>query len=195
VRNTGAYPGIGGPPVRAGRRVLINGAAGGVGTFAVQIAAALGAEVTAVCSTGNADLVRSLGAAHVIDYTTADFTAKRAGYDVILDNVGNRPLRQLRQALTPAGTLVLNGGGSPGHVIGPVGAMLRAAMVNGLVRQRLRFLPTREDQAELAAITGLIEDGTLTPILDRAYPLAEATEGLRHVETGHARGKIAITVT
>ena len=181
--------------VRAGHRVLVNGAAGGVGTFAVQIAAALGAEVTAVCSTGNADLVRSLGAAYVIDYTTDDFTTKRAGYDVILDNVGNRPLGRLRRALTPAGTLVLNGGGSPGHVIGPVGAMLWAAVVNGLVRQRLRFLPTREDRAELAAITGLIEDGKLTPVLDRTYPLAEAAEGLRHVEAGHACGKAVITVT
>jgi NADPH:quinone reductase-like Zn-dependent oxidoreductase len=178
----------------AGHRVLINGAAGGVGTFAVQIAAALGAEVTAVCSTGNAELVCSLGAAHVIDYTTDDFTTKRAGYDVILDNVGNRPLSQRRRALTPAGTLVLNGGGSPGHVIGPIGALLRAAVVNGLVRQRLQFLPTREDRAELAAITGLIEDGKLTPVLDRTYPLAEAAEGLRHVETGHARGKVVITV-
>src|SRR5262249_34218649 len=105
---------------QAGHRGLVNGAAGGIGTCAGQIATALGAEVTGVCSTGNIELVRSLGAAHVVDYTTEDFTARRGHYDVILDNVGNRPLRRLRRALTPTGTLVLNGGGSPGRVIGAV---------------------------------------------------------------------------
>jgi NADPH:quinone reductase-like Zn-dependent oxidoreductase len=180
--------------VRAGHRVLVNGAAGGVGSYAVPIAAALGAEVTGVCGTRNAELVRSLGAAHVIDYTTDDFTAERARYDVILDNVGNRPLSRLRRALTPAGTLVLNAGGAPGRVVGAVGSMLRAAAVNGFVRQRLRILPTREDRAELAAITELIGDGKLKPVLDRTYPLADTAEGLRHVETGHARGKVVITV-
>jgi hypothetical protein len=127
--------------VRAGHRVLVNGAAGGVGTYAVQIAAALGAEVTGVCSTRNAGLVRSIGAAHVVDYTTEDFTDGRARYDVILDNVGNRPLSRLRRALTPTGTLVLNGGGSPGHVFGPVAGIMRAVVVNGLVRERLRLIP------------------------------------------------------
>jgi NADPH:quinone reductase-like Zn-dependent oxidoreductase len=181
--------------VLAGNRVLVNGAAGGVGTYAVQIAAALGAEVTGVCSTRGAKLVRSLGAARVVDYTTDDFTRERARYDVILDNVGNRPLSRLRRALAPAGTLVLNGGGSPGRVVGAVGAMLKAAAVNGFVRQRLRILPTREDRAELAAITGLVEDGKLTPVLDRTYPLAGTAEGLRYVEQGHARGKVVITVS
>ena len=180
--------------VRAGHRVLVNGAAGGVGSYAVQIAAALAAEVTGVCSTRSAELVRSLGAAHVIDYTTDDFTREPARYDVILDNVGNRPLSRLRTALAPAGILVLNGGGSPGHVAGPLGTMLRAAVVNGFVRQHLRFLPTREDRAELAAITALIEDGKLTPVLDRAYPMADTTEALRYVEGGHAHGKVVITV-
>ena len=123
IRDTGA--------VRAGHRVLVNGAAGGVGTYAVQIAAALGAEVTGVCSTRNAGLVRSIGAAHVVDYTTEDFTDGRARYDVILDNVGNRPLSRLRRALAPTGTLVLNGGGAPGHVFGPVAGILRAVVVNG----------------------------------------------------------------
>src|SRR5213078_3188322 len=125
--------------VRAGQRVLVNGAGGGVGTYAVQIAAALGAEVTGVCSTRNVELVRSIGAAHVVDYTTEDFTDGRRQYDVILDNVGNRPLRRLRRALTPTGTLVLNGGGSPGRVVGAVGSILRAVVVNGFVRQRLRL--------------------------------------------------------
>jgi NADPH:quinone reductase-like Zn-dependent oxidoreductase len=180
--------------VRAGHRVLVNGAAGGVGTYAVQIAAALGAEVTGVCSTRNAGLVRSIGAAHVIDYTTQDFTDGRAHYDVILDNVGNRPLRRLRRALAPAGTLVLNGGGSPGHVLGPVGAILRAVVVNALVRERLRLLPHEQKREQLLTLTGLIEAGKLTPVLDRTYPLADTADGLRRGEHGHARGKIVITV-
>jgi NADPH:quinone reductase-like Zn-dependent oxidoreductase len=180
--------------VRAGHRVLVNGAAGGVGSFAVQIAAALDAKVTGVCSTRNADLVRSLGAAQVIDYTTDDFTREPDRYDVILDNVGNQPLSRLRRALAPAGILVLNAGGSPGQVVGPLGAMARAAVVDRFVRQRLRLLPTREDRAELAAITVLIENGKLTPVVDRTYPLADTAEGLRHVEGGHARGKVVITV-
>jgi NADPH:quinone reductase-like Zn-dependent oxidoreductase len=180
--------------VRAGHRVLVNGAAGGVGSFAVQIAAALGAEVTGVCSTRNVELVRSLGAAHVMDYTTDDFTRAPARYDVILDNVGNRPLSRLRRVLAPAGILVLNGGGSPGQVVGPLGAMARAVVVDRFARQHLRFLPTREDRAELAAITVLIEDGKLMPVLDRTYPLADTAQGLRHVEAEHARGKVVITV-
>jgi NADPH:quinone reductase-like Zn-dependent oxidoreductase len=145
--------------VRAGHRVLVNGAAGGVGTYAVQIAAALGAEVTGVCSTRNAGLVRSIGAAHVVDYTTEDFTDGRARYDVILDNVGNRPLSRLRRALTPTGTLVLNGGGSPGHVFGPVAGILRAVVVNGLVRERLRLIPHEQKREHLLTLTGLIEAG------------------------------------
>ena len=180
--------------VRAGHRVLVNGAAGGVGTYAVQIAAALGAEVTGVCSTGNVDLVRSIGAAHVVDYTGEDFTDNRARYDVIIDNVGNQPLSRLRRALTSTGILVLNAGGSPGRVVGAVGSILRAVAVNAFVRQRLRLLPTRQDREELLTLTGLIEDRKLTPIVDRTYPLAETAEGLRHVERGHARGKVVISV-
>jgi NADPH:quinone reductase-like Zn-dependent oxidoreductase len=180
--------------VQAGHRLLVNGAAGGVGTYAVQIAAALGAEVTGVCSTRNVELMRSIGAAHVVDYTTEDFTDTHAPYDVILDNVGNQPLSRLRQALTPTGTLVLNAGGSPGRVIGAVGSMLRAVVVNGFVRQRLRPLPTKQNREELLTLTGLIADGKLTPVLDRTYPLEDTAEGLRHVEQGHARGKIVITV-
>jgi NADPH:quinone reductase-like Zn-dependent oxidoreductase len=180
--------------VQGGTRVLINGAAGGVGTYAVQIAAALGAEVTAVCSAARAELVRSLGADRVIDYGAEDFTGERARYDVILDNMGNRPLSLLRKALTPAGILVLNGGGSPGHVFGPVGGMLRAAAVNAFVGQQLRFLPTREDRAELATITALSDEGKLTPVLDRTYPLADIAEALRYVEAGHAHGKVVLAV-
>ena len=180
--------------VQAGQRVLINGAGGGVGTYAVQIAAALGAEVTGVCSTRNAELVRSIGAAHVIDYTREDFTGGRTRYDVILDNVSSLPLSRLRGALTPEGTLVLNGGGSPGHVFGPVAGILRAVVANAFVSQRLRPLPARQNRAELLAVTGLIEDGKLMPVVDRTYPLADTVEGLRTVEQGHARGKIVVTV-
>lgn len=132
--------------VRSGQRVLVNGAGGGVGTFAVQIAAVLDAEVTGVCSAANTDLVRSLGAAHVLDYAREDFTDGRGRYDVVLDNVGNHPLRRLRRALTPAGVLVANGGGSPGRVFGAVGAMLRLAAANAVTRQRLRpILPATPD--------------------------------------------------
>jgi NADPH:quinone reductase-like Zn-dependent oxidoreductase len=180
--------------VRSGQRVLVNGAAGGVGTYAVQIAAALGAEVTGVCSTRNVELVRSLGAAHVVDYTVEDFTDGGVHYDVILDNVGNRSLSRLRRTLTPTGTLVLNGGGSPGRVVGAVGSMLRAVVVNGVVRQRLRPFIAKPNRADLLTLTGLIEAGKLTSVLDRTYPLAGTAEGLRYVEQGHARGKVVITM-
>ena len=180
--------------VTAGQRVLVTGAGGGVGTYAVQIAAALGAEVTGVCSTRNAELVRSIGAAHVIDYTTDDFTDGRTHYDLIFDNVSSLPLSRLRQALTPKGTLVLNGGGSPGHVFGPVASIVRAVVANAFVSQRLRPLPSRQNREELLAVTGLIEDGKLTPVIDRTYPLADTAEGLRTLEQGHARGKAVITI-
>ncbi len=180
--------------VRAGHQVLVNGAAGGVGTYAVQIAAALGAQVTGVCSTRNVELVRSLGAAHVLDYTREDFTDRPARYAVILDNVCNRPLRRLRRAVTPTGTLVLNGGGSPGRLVGAVGAILRAVVVNALVRERLRLVPHEQQRENLLTLTGLIQAGKLTPVLDRTYPLADTADGLRHLEQGHARGKVVITV-
>jgi NADPH:quinone reductase-like Zn-dependent oxidoreductase len=180
--------------VKAGQQVLVNGAGGGVGTYAVQIAAALGAEVTGVCSTRNVELVRSLGAAHVVDYTREDFTGGRSQYDVILDNVSDLPLTRLRRALAPKGILVLNGGGSPGHVFGPVAGILRAVVANAFVSQRLRPLPSRQNQAELLAVTGLIEAGKLMPVVDRTYPLADTVKGLRTVEQGHTRGKIVVTV-
>ncbi len=180
--------------VTAGQRVLVNGAGGGVGTYAVQIAAALGAEVTGVCSMRNVELVRSIGAAHVIDYTTQDFTDGRTRYDVILDNVSSLPLARLRAALTPKGTLVLNGGGSPGRVFGPVAGILRAVVANGFVSQRLRPLPPRQTRQELLAVTGLIEDQKLMPVIDRTYPLADTADGLRYMEQGHTRGKVVVTV-
>ena len=180
--------------VKAGQQVLVNGAGGGVGTYAVQIAAALGAEVTGVCSTRNVELVRSIGAAHVVDYTREDFTGGRPRYDVILDNVSNLRLTRLRRALAPKGILVLNGGGSPGHVFGPVAGILRAVVANAFVSQRLRPLPSRQNRAELLAVTGLIEGGKLRPVVDRTYPLADTAEGLRAVEHGHTRGKLVVTV-
>ena len=180
--------------VKPGQRVLVNGASGGVGSFAVQIAAALGADVTGVCSTGNVELVRSLGASHVIDYTTQDFTGADIKYDVILDNVSNLPLTRLRGALTKKGTLVLNGGGSPGHVFGPIGTILKAVVVNLFVSQRLRPLPSKTDRQELLDVTALVEDGKLTAVVDRTYPLAETAEGVRHTEHGHTRGKAIVTV-
>jgi NADPH:quinone reductase-like Zn-dependent oxidoreductase len=147
-----------------------------------------------VCSAGNIDLVRSLGAAHVIDYTAEDFTDGPTRYDVILDNVSSLPLNRLRGVLTPKGTLVLNGGGSPGHVFGPITVLLKAVVVNMFVSQLLRPLPSKENRQELLDVTALIEDGKLTPVVDRTYPLAEVAEGLRHVEQGHARGKSVVTV-
>jgi NADPH:quinone reductase-like Zn-dependent oxidoreductase len=173
--------------VQAGHRVLINPAAGGVGSFAVQIATARAAAVTAVCSTSNVDLVRSIGAARVIDYTKDDFTDGPERYDVILDNVGNQPLRRLRRTLTPTGTLVSNAG--------PIGGILRVIVVNVLVRPRLRPLPDKWKREHLLAVTDLIEAGKLTPVLGRTYPLADTAAGLRYVEDGHARGKVAVTVT
>ena len=180
--------------VKSGQRVLVNGASGGVGSFAVQVAVSIGAEVTGVCSTGNVELVRSLGAAHVIDYTNEDFTDGDIKYDMILDNVSSLPLTRLRGVLTKEGTLVLNGGGTPGHVFGPIGTLLKAVVVNLFVSQRLRPLPSKTDRQELLDVTALIEDGKLTPVVDRTYPLADTAEGLRYVEQGHVRGKAIVTL-
>jgi NADPH:quinone reductase-like Zn-dependent oxidoreductase len=182
--------------VQAGQRVLVNGAAGGVGSFAVQIAAALGAEVTGVCSTGNVEFVRSLGAAHVVDYTKDDFTDGTVRYEVVQDNVGNQPLRRLRRALTPTGTLVSNAGGSPdGRLFGPIGAILRLAAVNGFVRQRLRPLPDKWTRGHLLGVVEFVEAGQLTPVVGRTYPLADTAAGMRYLEQGHARGKVVVTVS
>jgi NADPH:quinone reductase-like Zn-dependent oxidoreductase len=181
--------------VQARQRVLINGAAGGVGSFAVQIAAGLDAEVTGVCSTRNVELVRSIGAVHVIDYTREDFTDGHGIYDVIHDNVGNQPLRRLRRALTPTGTLVSNAGGSPGGgLFGPIGGILRMSAINGLVRQRLRPLPDTWQREHLLSVVELIEAGTLTPVIDRSYPLTDTAAGLRYLERGHVSGKVVIAV-
>ncbi|MCT9078254.1 NAD(P)-dependent alcohol dehydrogenase [Streptomyces fulvoviolaceus] len=182
--------------VRAGQTVLVNGASGGVGTFAVQIAKAYGAEVTGVCSTRNVDLVRSLGADHVIDYTREDFTRGTPRYDVVLDLVGNRSLGELRRALTPAGALVLSGGGvyEGGSVLGPMRLLLDARLVSPFVRQRVLQLPAKASKENLSALRELAESGKVTPVIERTYPLAEAAEAIRHLEVEHARSKIVVTV-
>ncbi|MEJ2856036.1 MULTISPECIES: NAD(P)-dependent alcohol dehydrogenase [unclassified Saccharothrix] len=183
--------------VRAGHRVLVNGASGGVGTFAVQIARSLGADVTAVCSTRNVDLVASLGAHHVIDYTQDDFTRDTARYDVVLDLVGNHSLRNLRRSLKPGGTLVLSGGGvsTGGSLIGPMGLILRASAAKPFIRRhRVVVLAAHPNVENLAALRELAEAGTITPIIDRSYGLAEVPAAIRYVEEEHARAKVVITV-
>jgi NADPH:quinone reductase-like Zn-dependent oxidoreductase len=181
--------------VQPGQRVLVNGAAGGVGTFAVQIAAALGAEVTGVCRARNADLVRSIGACDVVDYAAQDFADPPARFDVILDNVGNRAIRDLRRAATPTGTIIVNGGGSPGHLIGAVGSILRAAVVNLFVRQQITMVPTSWSREDLLAVADLVTAGALRSVIDRSYPLVDTAAAMRHVEAGHVRGKVVISVT
>ena len=181
--------------VQPGQKVLIVGAAGGVGTLAVQIAKAYGAEVTGVCSTSKADLVRSIGADDVIDYTREDFADGSRRWDVIVDTAGRRPLSQLRRALTPKGTLVIVGGDGGGHWTGGFfRGMLRAPMVSLFVGQRLRGLNSKVKQEDLVALTELIEAGKVTPVIDRTYPLVEAPDAIRYLAEGHARGKVVITV-
>ncbi|KAB1139032.1 NAD(P)-dependent alcohol dehydrogenase [Streptomyces luteolifulvus] len=182
--------------VKPGQKVLINGASGGVGTFAVQIATAFGAEVTGVCSTRNADLVRSLGAEHVIDYTREDFTRNGQRYDVVFDLVGNRTLSECRRALAPAGTLVLSGGGTSNGVslIGPMGVILRGQTLAPFVRRhRLRVLTTTPRKENLAALRELAESQAIAPAIDRTYPLSEVPEAIRYLEGEHARAKVVIT--
>jgi NADPH:quinone reductase-like Zn-dependent oxidoreductase len=181
--------------VQSGQTVLIIGAAGGVGTSAVQIAKAYGAKVTAVSSTSKEDLVRSIGADDVIDYTREDFTDGSRRWDVIIDTAGRRPLSELRRALTPKGTLVIVGGDGGGRWTGGFfRGMLRAPVVSLFVGQRLRGLATKVKREDLIALTELVEAGTLKPVIDRTYPLIEAPDAIRYLEEGHSRGKIVITV-
>jgi NADPH:quinone reductase-like Zn-dependent oxidoreductase len=183
--------------VGPGRRVLINGASGGVGTFAVQIAKALGAEVTGVCSTRNVQQLRALGADHVVDYTRDDFTRSGPRYDVLFDLVGNRSLRDLRRVVKPGGIVLLSGGGSStgGSFFGPIGRLIAAQLTNRFVPQRL--VPMTGEpaiEAHLVALRELIEAGRVVPALDRTYPLEEAPEAIRYLETEHARAKVVLRV-
>jgi NADPH:quinone reductase-like Zn-dependent oxidoreductase len=180
--------------VTAGQKVLITGASGGVGSYAVQLAKAAGAEVTGVCSTAKLDLVRSLGADQVIDYTAADFADGKHQYDLILDLAGNPTLSRLRRALTPTGTAVIAGGEEGGNATGGIGRSLRATILSLFVRQRLTMLVSTETAGDLERLVTFIEAGTVTPSVDRTYSLAQAPDAMRHLDAGQARGKIAIIV-
>ena len=180
--------------VESGQRVLVIGASGGVGTYAVQLAKVSGADVTGVCSTSKTDLVRSLGADHTIDYTRVDFLDGSQRYDLILDIGGNSPLSRLRRALAPRGTLVIVGGEGGGKLAGGIDRQLRALALSLLVRQRLTMVVPKEHYADLERLTELIEAGALTPRIDRTYPLELAVDAMRHLDAGRARGKIAITI-
>ena len=180
--------------VQPGQKVLIIGASGGVGTFAVQIAKSFGAEVTGVCSSTKVDLVRSLGADHVIDYTREDFAEKKHYYDVILDTGGHSSLSLLRRALTPEGTLVIVGSETDGRWSGGFGRSIRAMLLSRFVRQKLVAFVNSENHEDLIALKELIEAGKLTPVVDRTYPLSEAAKAIHYLLEGHALGKVAITV-
>ena len=174
--------------------MLIIGASGGVGTFAVQLAKAFGAEVTAVCSTTKVDMVASIGADHVIDYTRADFADGQRRYDLILDIGGNSPLARLRRALTPAGTLVIAGGETGGKWLGGTDRQLRALVLSRFISQKLTTFISRENHEDMLFLTELIEAGKITPVIDRTYPLAQAPQAIDYLTQGHARGKVVITI-
>jgi NADPH:quinone reductase-like Zn-dependent oxidoreductase len=182
--------------LRRGQRVLVIGAGGGVGTYAVQLAKAVfEAEVAGVCGTDKTEMVRSLGADHVIDYTRHDFAADGRRYDLILDTAGNRPLSHLRRALTPRGTLVIVGGEGGGRWLGGLHRALGALALSPFVGQNLRAPFLKEPKADvLQALAEFIEAGRITPVIDRTYPLSEATEAIRHWEGGHTRGKLVLTI-
>ena len=179
--------------VRPGQTVLVTGASGGVGSFAVQIAKAFGAEVTGVCRTRNVDLVRSLGADHVVDYTKTDFTRTEKRYDVILDNVEAQPLAAVRRALAPRGILIPNSGRG-GRWLGPIGRIVTARALSGFTRQQLKPFTSFAKRQDLLTLADLLTTGQVTPVIDRAYALDDAADALRYVAAGHTRGKVAITV-
>ena len=184
--------------IQPGQKVLINGASGGVGTFAVQIAKFLGAEVTAVCSTRNMDLVRSLGADHVIDYTKEDFTKGAARYDVIFDNVGNHSFAARRGVLTPKGICVLAGMGGSGvkgrEAIGRLVRLFGARALSAFTDQKFAQYTTQLSKEDLVLLADLIQNGKLKPVIERTYNLDDAPKALRHLERGHARGKLVVTM-
>ena len=180
--------------VHARQKVLIIGASGGVGTFAVQLAKAFGAEVTGVCSTAKVDMVRAIGADHIIDYTREDFTDGKRRYDVILDTGGNRRLSQLRRALTTTGTLVIVGGETEGRWLGGFDRQIRAHLMSLVVSQNLGTLTSSENSADLVALKELIESGKVTPRVDKTYPLGDVPMAIRYMTDGHAGGKVVISV-
>jgi NADPH:quinone reductase-like Zn-dependent oxidoreductase len=180
--------------LRPGQKVLVNGAAGGVGTFAVQIARAQGAEVTGVCSTRNLDLVTSIGASRVIDYTRQDFTRGAERYDLLLDIAGSQPLGRCRRVLTPAGVLAGIGGPNRGRWLGPMTRALTAMALSPVVSQKLAFFLARPSRDDLVVLRDLLAAGTVTPVIDRTYPLSEAAAAIGYLERGHARGKVVVTM-
>jgi NADPH:quinone reductase-like Zn-dependent oxidoreductase len=180
--------------VQPGQSVLVIGASGGVGSYAVQVAKAYGAEVTGVCSTAKTELVRSLGADHVIDYTSEDFADAGRRFDVILDIGGNSSLSRLRSALTPTGTLVIIGGEEGGRWIGGTDRQLRMLVLSPFVGQTLKTFISGENGEDLLTLAGLMESEQVTPTIDRAFPLEDAAAAIRYLEQGSARGKIVVTV-
>jgi NADPH:quinone reductase-like Zn-dependent oxidoreductase len=180
--------------VQPGQHVLVIGASGGVGTFAVQIAKAFGAEVTGACSTAKTDLVRAVGADHVLDYSREDPTAGQHRYDVVIDIGGNRPVSHLRRALTPRGTLVITGGENGGSWLGGIGRNIGAQLLSPFVRQRLTAFVARERRADLMSLRDLAGCGAVTPAIERTYPLSQADAALRHLAEGRARGKVVISI-
>jgi len=180
--------------IESGQRVLIIGASGGVGSYAVQLAKALGAEVTGVASTAKLDLVRSLGADHVLDYTREDYADGTHRYDLVLDIAGNPGLSRLRRALTPTGTAVLVGGEDGGNLTGGMNRQLRALLLSPFAGQRLAWFIAKERASDLERLTDLIEAGQVRPSIDRTYPLDRVPEAMRHLEAGRVRGKVAITI-
>ena len=180
--------------VAAGQKVLINGASGGVGTYAVQLAKAFGAEVTAVCSTRNVELVRSLGADHVIDYTKEDFTAGETRYDLIVDNVGNRDFLDLRHVMTPKGTIVTVSGPKDNSLLGPLSRIIKQEIVAKFIDQKLVFFVADIDAPDLQLFADLMREGKLKSVIDRRYPLDQAGAALDYIGSHRARGKVVITV-
>src|ERR687884_1439306 len=180
--------------VELGQEVLIIGASGGVGTYAVQLAKAFGARVTGVCSTTEVEMVRSIGADHVIDYTREDFAEGAQHYELILDIGGNSSLARLRRALTPKGTLVIVGGEGGGRWLGGIDRQLRATMLSPFVSQKLGTFINKENYEYMLVLKDLTESGKVTPVIDRIYPLAEVPKAIRYLEGGHAQGKVVITI-
>jgi NADPH:quinone reductase-like Zn-dependent oxidoreductase len=180
--------------IHAGQKVLINGASGGVGTFAVQIAKSYGADVTGVCSTKNVEMVRSIGADHVIDYTHEDFTKGSARYDLIIDNVGNHSLGEIRRVLTPTGALVVVGGPSDNDWLGPLTGLINMSVVSLFVSQKQMFMLANANKDDLEVLRDLMQTGKLTPVIDRRYILSETPAAIAYLQQGHARGKVIINV-
>jgi NADPH:quinone reductase-like Zn-dependent oxidoreductase len=180
--------------LQAGQKVLINGASGGVGTFAVQIAKALGAEVTAVCSTGNVDIARSIGADHVVDYTEEDFTRSDERYDLMLDVAGSRSWSECRRVLTPQATLVIVGGPKTNHLLGPLGHLVKVRLAAVGSSQKVVFFIAKFNKPDMVVLQELLESGKVTSVIDRHYELSEIANALRYLGEGHAQGKVILTV-